>query len=49
MPYQLKDQDTTPPQPALADARSVTRDGLAAVAMVVLTAGLIALLIVQVV
>jgi hypothetical protein len=45
MPYQLKDQDVTPPEPDPAAQRSVARDGLAAVAMIVLTAGLIALII----
>lgn len=45
MPYQLKDQDITPPAPDTVAQRSVARDGLAAVAMVVLTAGLIALIV----
>lgn len=45
MPYQLKDQDTTPPTPDPTAERSIARDGFAAVAMIVLTAGLIALII----
>lgn len=45
MPYQLKDQDITPPDPDAVAQRSVARDGLAAVAMIVLTAGLIALIV----
>lgn len=45
MSYQLKDQDVTPPVPDPADLRSLQRDGAAAVAMVVLTAALIALIV----
>jgi len=44
MTYQLKDQDVTPPPPDPELQRSVTRDAAAAVAMIVLTAGLIALI-----
>lgn len=49
MTYQLKDQDVTPPPPDPANQRSAARDGLAAVAMVLATLGLIALLVSQVV
>ena len=45
MTYQLKDQDTTPPPRDPALQRSVARDGAAAVAIALLTAGLIALII----
>lgn len=45
MVYQLKDQDVTPPPPDPANRRSATRDGVAAVVMVLLTAGLIALIV----
>ncbi len=45
MTYQLKDQDVTPPPVDPALQRSVTRDAVAAVVMIVLTAGLIALIV----
>jgi hypothetical protein len=45
MVYQLKDQNVTPPAPDPMLQRSMRNDGLAAVAMMVLTAGLIALII----
>lgn len=45
MVYQLKDQDVTPPPPDPANQRSATRDGVAAVVMILLTAGLIALIV----
>ena len=45
MVYQLKDQDVTPPPPDPGLQRSMRNDGLAAVAMMVLTAGLIALIV----
>jgi hypothetical protein len=45
MTYQLKDQDVTPPPLDPALKRSVTGDAVAAVAMMVLTAGLIALIV----
>jgi hypothetical protein len=43
--YQLKEQDVTPPPPDPEAQRSATRDAVAAVAMAVLTAGLIALIV----
>jgi hypothetical protein len=43
--YQLKEQDVTPPPPDPDAQRSATRDAVAAVAMAVLTAGLIALIV----
>lgn len=49
MAYQLKDQDVTPPQVGAADKRSVAADGLAAVAILLTTIGLITLVILQVV
>lgn len=49
MTYQLKDQDVTPPPVDPAVKRSVARDGLAAVAMVALTFGLIVLILSQVI
>jgi hypothetical protein len=45
MTYQLKDQDVTPPPPDPEAQRSATRDAVAAVAMMILTAGLIALIV----
>jgi hypothetical protein len=45
MTYQLKDQDITPPPLDPALRRSVTRDAVAAVAMIALTAGLIVLIV----
>ncbi len=45
MTYQLKDQDVTPPPLDPSLQRSVTRDAAAAVVMMVLTAGLIALIV----
>ena len=45
MVYQLKDQDVTPPPPDPENQRSATRDAMAAVAMIVLTVGLIALIV----
>ena len=50
MAYQLKDQDVTPPpKPDAANQRSVAADGLAAVAMVLASIGLIVLVLSQVV
>jgi hypothetical protein len=50
MAYQLKDQDVTPPsQPEEVNQRSVAADGLAAVAMVLASIGLIALVLSQVI
>lgn len=49
MAYQLKDQDVTPPEVDPADRRSVAADGLAAVAMVLATIGLIVLILSQVI
>ncbi|MGD9997041.1 MAG: hypothetical protein AB7L17_21700 [Ilumatobacteraceae bacterium] len=49
MTYQLKDQDVTPPRPEDVDRRSVAADGLAAVVIVLMTVGLIALVLSQVV
>lgn len=49
MAYQLKDQDVTPPSPEEVTQRSVAADGFAAMAMVALTLGLIALIVSQVV
>jgi hypothetical protein len=49
MAYQLKDQDVTPPQVGAATERSVAADGLAAVAILLITIGLITLVILQVV
>lgn len=45
MVYQLKEQDVTPPPPDPNELRSVKRDAAAALAVAVLTAGLIALII----
>ncbi|MEN9504901.1 MAG: hypothetical protein RI958_827 [Actinomycetota bacterium] len=45
MAYQLKDQDITPPPVDPKLRRSVTADAAAAVAMIVITAGLIAMII----
>jgi len=45
MVYQLKEQDVTPPPPDPELQKSVQRDGIAAVAIMLLTAGLIALII----
>jgi hypothetical protein len=45
MTYRLKDQDVTPPPVDPALQRSVTRDAVAAVVMMLLTAGLIALVV----
>lgn len=45
MAYQLKDQDVTPPPLDPALKRSVAADAAAAVAMIILTAGLIALIV----
>jgi hypothetical protein len=45
MAYQLKDQDVTPPPVDPALQRSVTRDAVAAVVMIALTSGLIALIV----
>jgi hypothetical protein len=49
MVYQLKDQDVTPPPAGAAEKRSIASDGLAAVAILLVTIGLITLLISQVV
>jgi hypothetical protein len=45
MVYHLKDQNVAPPPPDPLLQRSMRNDGLAAVAMMALTAGLIALII----
>ena len=45
MTYQLKDQDVTPPPPDPEVQRSAKSDAVAAVAMMILTAGLIALIV----
>jgi hypothetical protein len=45
MTYQLKDQDITPPPLDPELRASVSRDAVAAVVMMLLTAGLIALII----
>jgi predicted lipoprotein len=49
MVYELKDQDVTPPSPDQINQRSVAADGLAAVAMVLASIGLIALVLSQVI
>jgi hypothetical protein len=49
MVYQLKDQDVTPPAPDTVNQRAVAADGLAAVAMVLGSIGLIALVLSQVI
>ncbi len=49
MVYQLKDQDVTPPVPDPADQRSVAADGVAAVAIALVTLGLIVLILSQVI
>jgi hypothetical protein len=49
MTYQIKDQDVTPPKPNPTQARSVTRDGFAALVMVLATLGLIILILSQVI
>lgn len=49
MAYQLKNEDIMPPPPDQVEQRSVARDGVAALVMVVLTVGLIALLVSQIV
>ena len=49
MAYQLKDQDVTPPEPDPANQRSVAADGLAALVMVLMAIGLIALILTQVI
>jgi hypothetical protein len=49
MVYQLKDQDVTPPSPDQVDPRSAARDGLAALAMVLASIGMIALVLSQVI
>lgn len=49
MAYQLKDQDVTPPFVEPAKKRSVAADGVAAVAMVLLTAALITLILTQII
>lgn len=45
MVYQLKEQDVTPPPPDPELQRSIKKDGIAAVAMLLLTGGLIALIV----
>lgn len=45
MPYQLKDQDTTPPPVDPALKRAASGDAIAATLVVLLTAGLIAALV----
>jgi len=45
MTYQLKDQDVTPPSVDPSLRRSIRRDAAAAVAMIVITAGLIAMIV----
>lgn len=49
MAYQLKSESITPPAPDQVEQRSVARDGFAALVMVLMTAGLIALLVSQIV
>lgn len=49
MAYELKDQDTTPPEPDPAESRSIAADGVAAVIMVLATIGLIALILTQII
>lgn len=49
MVYQLKNEDITPPVPDQVEQRSAARDGVAALVMVLMTIGLIALLVSQVV
>ena len=49
MAYQLKDQDVTPPVVDPETKRSVASDGVAAVAMVLLTAALITLILIQII
>lgn len=46
MPYQIKNQDTTPPSPDAKAVKSVNKDGFAALAIAGVAAGLIALIIV---
>lgn len=49
MAYQLKNESIAPPAPDEVEQRSVARDGFAAIVMIVMTIGLIALLVSQVV
>lgn len=49
MAYQLKDQDVTPPDVPAEQRRSVAADGAAALVMILLTIGLIALVLSQVI
>jgi predicted lipoprotein len=49
MAYQLKDQDVTPPDPSQIEGRSVAADGIAALVIVLMTIGLIALVLSQVI
>jgi hypothetical protein len=47
MTYQLKDQDVTPPAHGALEERSARADGIAALVIVVITIGLIALVLSQ--
>ncbi len=49
MAYQLKHESITPPPPDQVEQHSAARDGVAAIVMVLMTLGLIALLVSQVV
>ena len=49
MAYQLKDQDTTPPDPDEVEQRSVAADGIAALVMAAGALGLIVLILSQVI
>ena len=49
MAYQLKDQDTTPPDPDEVEQRSVAADGVAALVMAAGALGLIVLILSQVI
>ncbi len=49
MVYQLKNESITPPALDQVEQRSVARDGIAALVMVLMTVGLIALIVSQVV
>lgn len=49
MAYQLKNQDITPPPPDQVEQRSTAGDGIAALVIVLMTAGLIALILFQVI
>ncbi len=49
MAYQLKNESITPPAAHQIEQRSVARDGVAAVVMVLMSVALIALIVIQVV